>query len=176
MKTMEQHVITYAAYHRDKRNIATHFVGVPLILLSVVLALSLLNLGFTIAGTAITAACLVIALVSIYFVYLDVVLGLACAVALVALWFAAQAIIAAQPSSAFMIAVVLFVVGWALQFWGHYFEGRKPAFTDDLMGLVMSLPFLIAEICFGLGLMPKLKAAVEAKVGPTIIRQATAKA
>ena len=113
---------------------------------------------------------------SIYFVYLDVVLGLACAVALVALWFASQAIIAAQPALAFTIAVISFVVGWALQFWGHYFEGKKPAFTDDLMGLLISLPFLIAEICFGLGLMPKLKAAVEAKVGPTIIRQATVKA
>jgi uncharacterized membrane protein YGL010W len=29
----------------------------------------------------------------------------------------------------------LFFVGWLFQFSGHYFEGRKPAFVDDLIGL-----------------------------------------
>ncbi len=176
MKNIEQHVVTYATYHRDKRNIATHFVGVPLILLGVVLALSLLGTGFAIGGSAITAACIAIAIVSLYYVWLDVALGIACALVLLALWFAAQAIIAAQPQSALMIAIGFFVGGWALQFWGHFFEGKKPAFVDDMMGLVISLPFLIAEISFAIGLKPALKAAVEAKVGPIIIRQAAAKA
>ena len=176
MKNIEQHVISYATYHRDKRNIATHFVGVPLILFSVVLALSLVGTGFSLAGSAITGACIAIALVSLYYVWLDVVLGVACALVLLALWFASQAIITAQPASAFMIAIALFVVGWAIQFWGHMFEGKKPAFLDDMMGLIISLPFLVAEVFFALGLKPALKAAVEAKVGPTIIRQSTVKA
>ena len=28
-------------------------------------------------------------------------------------------------------AAGIFVFGWALQFWGHKFEGMKPAFFDD---------------------------------------------
>jgi uncharacterized membrane protein YGL010W len=171
MRNIEEHVITYASYHRDKRNIATHFVGVPLILLAVVMALSLVGTGLSLGGIAISGACIGIAAVSLYYLWLDVVLGIVCAVILLALWFLAQAIMVAQPQSALMIAISLFVVGWALQFWGHFFEGKKPAFVDDMMGLVISLPFLVAEIFFAVGLKPALKAAVEAKVGPAIIRQ-----
>ncbi|MEY2953064.1 MAG: hypothetical protein RLZZ401_1151, partial [Pseudomonadota bacterium] len=31
MKTLIDHLAQYGAYHRDPRNIATHFVGVPMI-------------------------------------------------------------------------------------------------------------------------------------------------
>ena len=30
MKTLTDHLAQYAAYHRDRRNIATHFIGIPL--------------------------------------------------------------------------------------------------------------------------------------------------
>ena len=39
MRNLEQQITQYAAYHRDRRNIATHFIGVPMIVFSVVLAL-----------------------------------------------------------------------------------------------------------------------------------------
>lgn len=35
MRTLSQHLIHYAHYHRDPRNIHTHFVGIPLIVLAV---------------------------------------------------------------------------------------------------------------------------------------------
>ncbi len=28
----------------------------------------------------------------------------------------------------------MFVIGWAIQFVGHHYEGRKPAFVDDVTG------------------------------------------
>jgi uncharacterized membrane protein YGL010W len=28
--------------------------------------------------------------------------------------------------------LALFIVGWALQLWGHVYEGRKPALVDNL--------------------------------------------
>ena len=40
MKTLVDQLAQYAAYHRDGRNILTHFVGVPLIVLAVVIVLS----------------------------------------------------------------------------------------------------------------------------------------
>ena len=36
MKTLIDHLAQYAAYHRDPRNIHTHFVGVPMIMFAVV--------------------------------------------------------------------------------------------------------------------------------------------
>ena len=34
MRTLTQQLTQYAAYHRDRRNIATHFIGIPLLLIS----------------------------------------------------------------------------------------------------------------------------------------------
>jgi uncharacterized membrane protein YGL010W len=64
-------------------------------------------------------------------------------------------------------AAGLFVGGWALQFLGHYFEGRKPAFLDDLRGLLDGPLFLVAETAFALGLSPELREEVERRAGPT---------
>ncbi len=40
MKTLVDHLSQYASYHRDSRNIVTHFVGIPLIVLAVAVLLS----------------------------------------------------------------------------------------------------------------------------------------
>ena len=66
----------------------------------------------------------------------------------------------------------LFVVGWGFQFIGHYYEGRKPAFVDDLMGLIVGPLFVVAELGFLIGLGKKTQAQVEAIAGPVRRREA----
>ena len=73
--------------------------------------------------------------------------------------------IAALPTSLWLSwSIGLFVVGWVFQFIGHYFEGRKPAFVDDIMGLAIGPLFVVAEVVFMLGFRKDLKAAVEQKL------------
>jgi len=81
---------------------------------------------------------------------------------------AAGSMIAALPFPMWAATTTgLIVGGWALQFLGHYFEGRKPAFLDDL-GAVLDGPlFLVAEAAFAIGLSPELRAEVERRAGPT---------
>ncbi|HEX5361500.1 MAG TPA: Mpo1-like protein, partial [Fluviicoccus sp.] len=50
MKTLTDHLTMYAEYHRDKRNIATHFVGIPLIVLSITTLLSVPALSLSLGG------------------------------------------------------------------------------------------------------------------------------
>ena len=40
-----------------------------------------------------------------------------------------------------------FVVGWIIQFVGHYYEGKKPAFADDLVGLLVGPMFVTPRRC-----------------------------
>ena len=40
MRTLTQQLTQYAAYHRDRRNIATHFIGIPMIVLALAVLLS----------------------------------------------------------------------------------------------------------------------------------------
>ena len=65
------------------------------------------------------------------------------------------------------VGLGMFGTGWTFQFVGHFFEGKKPAFLDDLRGLLDGPLFLVAEIAFKLGLSPELRAEVEDRAGPT---------
>jgi uncharacterized membrane protein YGL010W len=64
------------------------------------------------------------------------------------------------------LGVALFVVGWVLQFIGHYFEGRKPAFVDDIVGLLVGPMFVVGEAMMALGLLGRLHRAIDRQAGP----------
>lgn len=58
----------------------------------------------------------------------------------------------------------LFVLGWLIQFVGHYWEGRKPAFFDDVVGLLVGPLFVLAEMGFVLGLRREVQAQMQARI------------
>jgi hypothetical protein len=55
MKTLEDQMSVYAAYHQDARNKATHFIGVPVIVLSLMIPLRWLR-PTLISAPMVTAA------------------------------------------------------------------------------------------------------------------------
>jgi uncharacterized membrane protein YGL010W len=52
-------------------------------------------------------------------------------------------IVASVPVGATIVglplAAAMFAGGWSLQFLGHYFEGKKPAFVDDKRNLLVGV-------------------------------------
>ncbi|MFZ9433281.1 MAG: Mpo1-like protein, partial [Burkholderiaceae bacterium] len=70
----------------------------------------------------------------------------------------------------------LFTIGWVIQFIGHYYEGRKPAFVDDLIGLLVGPMFVCAEVLFALRLCRPTREAIEAEAGPVRLRDIHASA
>lgn len=169
MKTLEQHLTTYATYHRDRRNIATHFVGIPMIVLAVA---TLLSRPIALAGgVPLSPAVLVVALSVAFYLMLDVRFGVAMAALLALTLWPAHALAAGSTGLWLAAGGGLFVVGWVIQFVGHIFEGKKPAFVDDLVGLLVGPLFVAAEVAFALGLRLELREAIEARVGPTLIRR-----
>lgn len=163
MKTLVERLSNYAAYHRSSRNIATHLVGIPMIVLAVLALLS--RPAFMAAGVELSPAVLVAAATLLYYLRLDVALGLVMtALFALALWFGAWAAGLATPVW-LAIGVGGFVVGWIFQFVGHHFEGRKPAFVDDLMGLAIGPLFVVAEALFKIGAFLRLKEQIEQRAG-----------
>lgn len=145
----------YGEYHRDTRNIATHMLGIPLIVLAVEVLLSR-----PVVGGGVTPAMAAAALAALWYVRLDLALGMVMA-ALLALGAWAGVVLAGLPTAQWLgWGLGLFVVGWAIQFIGHYFEGRKPAFVDDLKSLMVGPLFVVAEVVFLLGLRRELAAQV----------------
>ena len=50
-----------------------------------------------------------------------------------------------------IVSIIIFVVGWVFQFVGHFYEKKKPAFMDDVIGLAIGPLFVLAEMVFMLG-------------------------
>lgn len=149
----------YAAYHQDARNKATHFVGVPLIMLAILIPLSWP--GFQAAGITVTAATLLAAAVLAYYFVLDLLLGAAMLVVLCVLIWTAEAIAALGPAPAWSWFAALFIGGWILQLVGHAFEGRRPALVDNVFQIFVAPIFLAAEVFFALGYKPELQQRIK---------------
>ena len=54
-------------------------------------------------------------------------------------------------------SIGIFVLGWVIQFIGHFYEKKKPAFMDDLVGLAIGPLFVLAEMVFMLGFRKDLE-------------------
>jgi uncharacterized membrane protein YGL010W len=165
MKTLEQHLTTYASYHRDRRNIATHFVGIPMIVLAVATLLS--RPVLLVAGIPLSPAVVVMALSIVFYLALDLRYGIAMAALLALTLWPAHRIAAGSTGVWLAAGGGMFVLGWVIQFIGHIFEGKKPAFVDDLVGLLVGPLFLVAEAGFALSLRDPLRERIEEQAGPT---------
>ena len=168
MKSGLDQLAKYAEYHRDRRNIATHLVGVPMIVFAVIVLLS--RPSFEVAGLALNPAWVVLATAGVYYLLLDAGLGLTLTAIMAAMTWAAGQIALMSTAVWLAAGIGLFVAGWIIQFIGHYYEGRKPAFVDDLIGLMIGPLFVWAEIVFAAGLRQDLLKAIGARVGPAHIR------
>lgn len=159
----------YASYHRDRRNIATHFFGVPLIVFALALLLARPAVGL--AGFVLTPAALVFAALALWYLTRGH-LGLGGATTLVvgALVLLAQQASGGSVTQWLAWAVACFVVGRTIQFVGHYYEGRSPPRADDLVGLAVGPMFITMEAFALLGLFKGLVQEVERHAGPTCMR------
>ena len=169
MRAATELLSRYAEYHRDERNIASHFVGVPMIVFAIGVLLA--HPSFQLAGVALSPAWVVFGLAaSWYLTRGNLALGIAVTTATGALLLAAHR--AADGSVAAWLGwgVGCFVIGWVIQFLGHWYEGRKPAFVDDLIGLLVGPMFVTAEALFLLGWNKPLLAEIERRAGPTMLR------
>ncbi|MEZ5662458.1 MAG: Mpo1-like protein [Burkholderiaceae bacterium] len=158
-------LIQYARYHRDPRNIATHYIGIPMIVFAVgaLLARWRIDAG----GLVISADAVAWALATLWYLRQGihgVTLATATATGLL--------VALAHPLGQAPIAIWLsgglgvFVIGWAFQFVGHAWEGRKPAFVDDIRGLLVGPMFVVAELWFVLGGGKDMEAAIVREAGP----------
>ena len=164
MKTLQQQLGTYGLYHRSKRNVLTHFFGIPLIVFAVLCLLA--RIQIPIGSLLIDGAQLFVFASVVYYLMLSVSLGLIMGVLFTLLLLAAQPIAAMAFWPWLSIGVGVFVFGWVLQFIGHYYEGKKPAFVDDLIGLIIGPLYVTVEFLFLMGLYKSLEHEVNAIAGP----------
>jgi len=148
---------SYAAVHRSGRNKATHFVGIPIIVFSLLLILTLWRIYP--AGREVSMALVVAVVAVLGWMALDLGIGLIMAALMAPTWYAAVALAGALgPSSTVVAFGVLFIGGWALQFLGHHYEGKRPALLDNIFQGFIGPMFLVAETLVASGYRADLAA------------------
>ena len=138
MKAVYRH---YDAYHRHPVNIAIHAVCVPLIILSIIGLLNLIPspipIGYLVPVVFIIYyAVMCPRLLPLALVLFGVLIGVDQMLQYYALSFY------------WMVNSLLFIVCWAMQFWGHKLEGNRPAFMDN-RNLLFHGPFMAAILALG---------------------------
>ena len=159
MQTLEQQMSFYAAYHQDARNKATHFVGVPMIIFGLFIALGWARVE--VGGVPLTAAMALAAVVLVWYFLLDVPLALAMLAINAGLLYLADRVSQLPLGTGLVWFLVFFGGGWVIQLVGHVWEGRKPALVDNFFQIFVAPIFLAAEVFFALGYKPALHAAVQ---------------
>ena len=146
----QRQLATYASYHRDGRNRATHFIGIPLIVISLFIPLAWLR--FELGGYTISVGLLVGLAALALWIKLDWAIGLAMVLVLVPMWYLGERIAAMGMTTGWIVFALAFVGGWVFQLVGHVFEGKRPALVDNLFQALIGPMFLMAEIFVWLGL------------------------
>jgi uncharacterized membrane protein YGL010W len=164
MKTLLDQLSNYADYHRSERNITTHLIGVPMIVLALMVLLS--RPAWVVNELALSPAVFIVVVLLLYYLRLHIAMGLIMSALLVSGLFLSAWVATLDDSIWLASGVGGFLLGWVIQFVGHYFEGRKPAFFDDVMGLAIGPLFVVAEVLFKFGLFSELAQEVENRSGP----------
>jgi len=135
---LKSHFADYAAFHRTARNQLCHYLGIPLIVLTLFALLSKVHVA-SVGGYGVTLAEVLFVLVSLYYLTLDATLA--------ALMIAASgALLILGRHLPWTVALGLFVLGWILQFVGHYvYEKRSPAFYRNLAHLLVGPLWILAK-------------------------------
>jgi uncharacterized membrane protein YGL010W len=135
---LRDHFADYGAFHSTPGNKACHSVGIPLIFFSVLALLGQVPL-FRVSGFTVTLAEPVILAVSLYYLRLDAALGAMMLAVSVALCAAGRFV----PVP---VSVFLFLLGWVLQFVGHYvYEKKSPAFFRNATHLLVGPLWILAK-------------------------------
>lgn len=141
MRDVDRYFGEYGAFHRDPRNELTHAFGIPMIVLAIIMWLANVPL-VRVNGLSIDLAWAIIATVAVFYIRLHVPLGIAMTVLLAAFHLIGAGLLGADV----WIAAALFIAGWVLQFVGHAFEGKRPAFVRNGIHLLIGPMWILGRL------------------------------
>jgi uncharacterized membrane protein YGL010W len=151
----------YAQYHRDPKNCLTHYVGVPVLFVAVMLPLQAWYVPL--ASFSVPLAVLLMLPAVAWWIMLDAGVGITLVLLTIPLLAIAE-LIDRNVGAAWMwsIAAAFFAIGWVFQLLGHaVFERRRPAFVDDLHQTMIGPMFVAAKLLRLFGLREDLAAAMQ---------------
>ena len=152
MKTIQQWLSEYGESHQDHTNKTIHWICVPSIFFSITGLLYSIKLPFAISGIKLNVAMVVMILAVFYYFSLSRTLWIGMLLfAVFCLWLS-NLIESSGIMPLWLFCVIIFVVAWIGQFYGHKIEGKKPSFFKDIQFLMIGPAWLMSFIYKKLGI------------------------
>ncbi|MFM1874824.1 MAG: hypothetical protein RL266_561 [Bacteroidota bacterium] len=143
----------YRESHQNETNQLIHNIFVPLIFLSAIGILWDVKLPIALDfmdGESLNVAMVAGLLAFAY--YLSISFAVATGILLVTLLGMAACFCYDGPVSVWLISLVIFVVSWAFQFYGHRIEGKKPSFFKDIEFFLVGPMWVLTKLYNKLGI------------------------
>ncbi len=141
MKTQQQWFDEYAVSHQNKTNQLIHYICVPAIFFSIIGLFMSINTSFlqqkiNIENSLIENwAFLLIVLLLVFYFRLSlktfILMLLFSVICLVGNYYISKIF------PLFYTSLIIFIIAWIGQFYGHHLEGQKPSFLKDLQFLLI---------------------------------------
>lgn len=154
----QRQLADYVEYHRDPWNCAMHVIGILLLFTGAVLPLTLVHVS--VFGIEVSLAVILALPVLVYWLMLDVGIGLGILATMIVLLLVATAIgNEVSVLAMWTIFAVLIGFGVAAQIVGHrVFEERQPSMVDHPAHFLLGPMFVMAKLFIALGFRRDLAA------------------
>lgn len=157
MRKIDALLEEYGASHQNPINKTIHWICVPLIFLSIVGLIASLPADIPRSFLGPTSpyanwAGVLIIFVIVYYVSLSIPLSIGMMLFGVLCLFLVNAITILDVAPLWAISLIIFVLAWFGQFYGHKVEGKKPSFFKDLQFLLIGPAWLMHFIYKRLGI------------------------
>lgn len=147
MRTLNQWLEEYGESHKDETNKTIHWICVPTIFFTIVGLFYCIKLPAQLTPTLqMNVAMILLVVVTAYYFALSktiwlgmLVFGLLCLG--ICYWIEVY-----TPAPLWLVCIILFVIAWIGQFYGHKIEGKKPSFLKDLQFLMIGPMWLMSFI------------------------------
>jgi uncharacterized membrane protein YGL010W len=152
MKTIQQWLAEYGESHQNETNELIHWICVPSIFFSITGLLYSIKLPFSIAGINGNVAMIVLLLAVIYYLSLSRTLWIGLLLFAIACFALSFFIERLSILPLWLFCVIIFVLAWIGQFYGHSVEGKKPSFFKDIQFLLIGPAWLMSFVYKKLGI------------------------
>lgn len=152
MRTLDQWLDKYAESHQNPTNKLVHKICVPIITFTVFGLFWCIPVPSNLAIHPFANWSTLFGILALSF-YLKLNLKLFFVMLLQVIGYLTLCHYVNLNANLLLISIVLFVLAWIGQFWGHKVEGKKPSFFEDLQFLLIG-PIWVVKAITG---FPKLK-------------------
>lgn len=155
MRKIDQLFDEYAESHQSKTNKIIHWICVPLIFFTILGFISLIpapHLYIKYFGAISVVSLLAVVLVSIYYFMLSWRIGFIMVFVMLLFEHLVYWVNITFEHRSWIFFIVIFLLSWIGQFYGHKIEGKKPSFLKDLQFLLIGPIWLLHFVLKKFGL------------------------